>query len=138
MAGVTTYTDAIASAICERIGDGESLRSICASEDMPSKSTVFKWLAENKAFSDQYARARESQADSMADDIVSIADEPGDPNDKRVRIDARKWVASKLRAKVYGDKVTQEHTGANGGPLNISVSYVGVTGGVPVPSPAQS
>lgn len=99
------FNDDLASAICERLADGESLRSICRGDDMPNKATVFRWLAANKSFSDQYARAMEARADSHADDLVDIADDPTiDANDKRVRIDARKWVAAKLRPKVYGDK----------------------------------
>lgn len=99
------YSEAIAEAICDRLADGESLRSICRDEAMPNKATVFRWLGLHKNFSDQYARAMEARADSHADDIVDIADDPTlDPQDKRVRVDARKWVASKLKARVYGDK----------------------------------
>lgn len=99
------YTEEIAAAICERMADGESLRSICRDDAMPSKSSVFKWLRLHKSFADQYARALESRADSHADDLIDIADDPAlDPNDKRVRIDARKWVAARLRPKVYGEK----------------------------------
>lgn len=72
---------------------------------MPNKATVFRWLGLHKTFSDQYTRAMEARADSHADDLVDIADDPElEPNDKKVRIDARKWVASKLRPKVYGDR----------------------------------
>jgi hypothetical protein len=39
---------------------------------------------------------------------------------KRVQIDTRKWMLSKMLPKVYGDKLTQEHTGANGGPIAIA------------------
>lgn len=100
------FNEAVADAICERLADGESLRSICRDDEMPAKSTVFKWLGLIPAFADQYARARETQADSLADDIVDIADNKTlEPNDKRVRIDARKWLAGKLRPKAYGDKV---------------------------------
>jgi hypothetical protein len=99
------YTQEIADHICEQIADGKSLRSICREDDMPNKATVFRWLGKHETFRDQYARAMEARADSHADDIVDIADDPTlDPNDKRVRIDARKWTASKLKAKVYGDK----------------------------------
>lgn len=99
------YTDDVAAAICERMADGESLRSICRDDAMPSKSSVFKWLGQHQSFADQYARALESRADSHADDLIDIADDPAlDPNDKRVRIDARKWVAARLRPKVYGEK----------------------------------
>lgn len=102
----TAFDQGIADAICERLADGESLRSICSEPDMPTKAAVFRWLAAHETFADQYARARETQADSLADDVVTIADNSDlDPNDRRIRIDARKWIAGKMRPKVYGDKV---------------------------------
>jgi hypothetical protein len=39
---------------------------------------------------------------------------------KRVQIDTRKWMLSKMLPKIYGDKLTQEHTGANGGPIAMA------------------
>ena len=55
--------------------------------------------------SDIAGSARARQADTLADSILDIADGEGDSDDKRVRIDSRKWLAGKLRPKVYGDKV---------------------------------
>ena len=142
MAGQTEYTQEIANAICELIADGNSLRAICLLDDMPAKSTVFKWLAEQPTFSDQYARAREAQADSLADDILEIADDGKrdtytdlDGNERtdhdviarsRLRVDARKWLASKMAPKKYGDKMQQEITGKDGAPLltGIEVKFV--------------
>lgn len=126
MAGVTTFTEEVGDIICERIALGESVRSICDDDDMPSMSTVFKWLRDNEAFSQQYARAREVQADALFDDILDIADDGrNDWIEKRnadgenigwmengealrrsqIRIDARKWMAGKLRPKKYGEKI---------------------------------
>jgi hypothetical protein len=117
----TEYTQEMADIICERIADGESLRAICRDEHMPVKSTVFKWLNQNKDFADQYARAREAQADSLADEIIDIADDNSRDVMKdedghevvnhdviaraRLRVDARKWIASKLKPKSYGEKL---------------------------------
>lgn len=118
------FNEAVADAICERLADGESLRSICRDDDMPSKSTVFKWLGLIPAFADQYARARETQADSLADDIVDIADNKTlEPNDKRVRIDARKWLAGKLRPRAYGDKVAVVGGDKTDAPIRHSHSF---------------
>lgn len=101
----STFTQALADTICDRLAEGESLRSICKADDMPTKGVVFRWLANNQAFSDQYAKARESQADALFDEIIDIADN-GEEDARRsaLRIDARKWVAGKLRPKVYSDK----------------------------------
>ena len=120
------YEPVIADIICEHLADGISLREICRGEDMPNKSTVFRWLAAHADFRDQYARAREAQADALADELLDIADD-GD-NDwmerkgedgqslgwrgngeaiqrSRLRVDTRKWIASKLKPKKYGDKL---------------------------------
>lgn len=105
------FTQQEADAICEHIADGKSLRNYCAQEGAPSKSTVMKWLAAHAEFADQYARAREMQADSHVDDLADIADTEADPAKARVRIDARKWAASKLAPKKYGDKLA--HVGGN-------------------------
>ena len=69
------FTDDLAATICQRIADGESLRSVCRDDDMPAKSTVLKWLGENDGFSAHYARARTAQADHFADEIIEIADD---------------------------------------------------------------
>ena len=123
----TKYTDKLAAAICTRLAEGESLRKICAGDDMPDKSTVLRWLfdGEHDEFSERYARARQAQAELRADEIIDIADDSsGDTitdekgnktvnheyiTRSRLRVDARKWIASKLLPKVYGDKL--EHTG---------------------------
>ncbi len=120
----TIYTDELATTIFSRLADGESLRSICRDKDMPDRSTVFKWVFENEEFSRQYDKAREIQGEALADDLVDIADDgsndwmlKNDPENpgyavngeaiqrSRLRVDARKWAASKLRPKKYGDKL---------------------------------
>ena len=79
---------------------------------MPSDSAVYRWLENVPAFRDKYARARERQQDFEADHILTIADEATDANLARLQIDARKWRASKLAPKKYGDKLDLEHSGA--------------------------
>jgi hypothetical protein len=105
--------------ICEQIAEGRSLRAICTDEGMPNKATVFRALGEDEEFRDQYTRARETQADTLFEEVLEIADGPTQADDRRVRIDARKWMAGKLRPKVYGDKVQTELTGADGGPVQV-------------------
>lgn len=111
MAGTSTYNQETADAICERLMEGESLRSICLGDDMPSLSTVMKWRVDNEAFSEQYAHARETQADVLADQVVHIADTATDPHLARLQMDARKWYAGKMKSKLYGDKQQVEHSG---------------------------
>jgi hypothetical protein len=89
---------------------------------MPALSTVFLWLSNDRAFMEQYAISREEQAETLADQIVSISDEDSATTKSfgedevqvvfdsvavarnRLRVDARKWVASKLKPKKYGDR----------------------------------
>lgn len=132
----SSYTQEIADAICVRLMEGESLRSICADEAMPGQSTVYQWLTTNEAFAEQYARAREVQADTLADEILEISNTPvvgqkvkitedgrreiseGDMIEhRRLQVDARKWLAGKLRPKKYSDKLQAELSGPDGGPI---------------------
>ena len=94
--------------VCARIAGGESLRTICLSKDLPTPQGVRKWLNadEGGKLVAQYARAREEQADHYADEIITIADNENlTPEDRRIMVDARKWVASKLKPRRYGDKL---------------------------------
>lgn len=139
---MTPFSDEIAVKICDALADARSLRSICCEPDMPSQSTVFRWLADDRyvSFREQYARAREAQADALFDEMLDIADDGS--NDwmerkrddgsteevlnhehiqrSKLRIDARKWMAAKLRPKVYGDKI--QHTGDGGGAIGITIT----------------
>lgn len=106
------YTDEIADAICEAIIEGGALYRICEQEGFPSENTVYRWIEEKPEFREKYARARELQQDREADKIVVIADETTDPNKARLQIDARKWRASKLAPKKYGDRLDLNHSGS--------------------------
>jgi hypothetical protein len=114
------YSQELADRICERLASGESLRAICADDGMPDGKTVRNWLSDKPDFVLQYARAREDQAEAHADRIIEIADdETIDANHKRIMVDARKWVASKLKPKRYGDKLDLEHKGEVGLTVNV-------------------
>ena len=111
------YGQETADSICELLADGISLREICKRDGMPSTSTVCKWLARNNAFAEQYARARELQADALFDDCLALADKEhlkaaDDVQERKLQIDTRKWMAGKLKGK-YSDKV--KHIGGDDG-----------------------
>lgn len=117
------FSQDTADLICEKLAEGESLRDICKAGDMPNRATVFRWLSKYEEFSDQYARAREEQAEALADDLISIADQydtlaetenPDLIQRAKLRIDTRKWVAAKLKPKKYGEKVQTDHTNSDG------------------------
>lgn len=143
MARLTIYNEEIAEKICEIIAtSNKGLSNICKDDSMPSRSTVHKWLAANKEFANKYARAKEDQADFLAEEIITIADHSdkdtviihdknGNPtraedkewtNRSRLRVDSRKWIASKLKPKKYGDKV--EVSGNPDAPLQIITGQI--------------
>jgi hypothetical protein len=125
------------------------VRAICKDEDMPASSTIFKWLSEQPAFSEQYAHARSVQMEAMAEEILEIADDGSndtyetDEGDERtnqdviqrsrLRVDTRKWLMSKLAPKKYGDKVEQFISGPGGGPIQsaIDVQFIRTGPGTP-------
>lgn len=102
------YSDELAEKICEKIANGRSLRSICAEDGVPPMKTIYRWLEANEEFRHQYARARDKQADYFAEEIIEIADsaeaESAAVSKAKLQIDARKWAASKIAPKKYGDK----------------------------------
>ena len=122
------YSDAIARKICEQLMMKKPLRQICEQNSMPSLATVIRWLADPRLtdFREMYYYARRVAAELYVDEIFEIADDgsndwkarynkDGDLIDyvpdneaiqrSRVRIDTRKWYASKMVPRIYGDKV---------------------------------
>jgi len=117
--------------ILARLANGESLRSICRTPDFPAESLVRQWATDDPEFSSQYARARSSGLDSIAEEIQEIADETsGDSGENanavvqraRVRIDARKWLLSKMRPDKYGDRTVL--AGDAAAPLEMRLTRV--------------
>ena len=106
--------------ICRRTAECESLRKIAVSIGVSWQSAI-DYLNATPERSEQYARARQSQADKFAEDIIEIADDGArdtyvdDDGNRRVdhdhiararlRVDARKWLASKMAPKKYGDRL---------------------------------
>ena len=97
------------------------MRSVCRDDDMPVMDTMWRWIREKEDFSEQYARAKQESADAIIEDILDIADEGEDVARDRLRIDARKWVASKLKPKKYGDTTKLED--------ELPINYVITIGG---------
>jgi hypothetical protein len=110
-----TYSDEVANIILQRLQEGESLLSICQSEDLPSESAVRQWAADpSHPFAANYARAREVGYLKMADEVIALSDgleagnsrfEPGVVQRHRLMVDSRKWILSKALPKIYGDRL---------------------------------
>lgn len=116
----TKYNKEITSEICNTIASSSvGLRRLCKQNShWPNPDTIYRWLAEHKEFSDQYARAKHFQVGVIIDEILDIADDTAQDtisdehgntrynkehiHRSRLRIDTRKWLASKLVPKIYG------------------------------------
>ena len=132
----SSYSPVIAAAICEELAKGRSLVQIGLDRDFPDPSTVYRWLDAHEEFRQMYARARDRQAEHYAAEIIALADTPvearkvvikadgseeitiGDAVERtRLQIDARKWYASKVAPKTFGDKV--QHSGDADNPVVV-------------------
>lgn len=140
----TLYTQDLGDLICRGLADGKTLREVCRADGMPSESTVRGWALKDDdarpGFFTQYARAREIGYHGMFDEVLEIADDgvndwmlrQGDDKEKlyvlngehvqrsRLRVDTRKWALSKALPKIYGDRVLNEVTGKDGGPIRFA------------------
>ncbi len=133
------FDQAKADRICASLASGQSLRKACEAESI-SHVTVLGWRDSDESFADQYARARETGYQLLADELVEISDRSesdtytdDDGNERtntevvarsRLMVDTRKWLLSKMLPKVYGDKLTQEHTGPGGGAIQHEVTKI--------------
>ena len=117
----TKFTPELAEQICELLAIGKPSREVCKEVGI-ADSALYRWLQQDVEFQEQYARARERQADFYVNEIIEIADElqidatyKGEEISldvsssavarNRLRVDSRKWIASKLAPKKYGDKM---------------------------------
>lgn len=122
----STYTEEIAADICTWIAEGKALAAYCRERGV-GYSTVTQWLQAHPEFAANYTQARVNAAEADADLVSDIRDRcimgEIDPQAARVAIDAAKWTAGKRMPKKYGERVVQEHVGADGGPIrNVSMT----------------
>lgn len=106
----TLYTPELGQSICEAVANGEALQDICKQPGMPARRTVYYWLRTHDEFAAAYELAREMRADLLADEVVKISDTE-DPTRARVQIDARRWAASKLNPRRYGERQARDLEG---------------------------
>ena len=129
----TTYTEEKGRDICAWIASGHSLTKWCERTGT-AMQVVYEWLKRQPAFSEDYAHAQEIRADSLADAVIDIIDEqfdnPNLTNEQvqllRLRMEGRKWIASKLKPRAWGD-----HAPASKGSGTIQI-HIGIP---PAPAP---
>lgn len=130
--GKLTYTREVMEEICCGLASGKSLREVCRDKGMPAEATVRYWVSKDiDGCGLAFQAAREVQAHRLAEEIIALADtEPPVLEDGRVdqgwvtwqkmRIDSRKWKASRILPKEYGEHVSLKGDTAAGG-LNIRI-----------------
>lgn len=112
-----TYSDELFIQLIDKVAAGQSVSKICTGDAMPTRKSFFEWLKGNPERVQLYAYALDMRADVLAEDIIIIADERPSADSEtgkmdsawvqwqKNRIDARKWTASKLKPKKYGERL---------------------------------
>lgn len=142
----TKYSKSLAEKICKYLARGMPLTKVVRLEGMPSYSRVLRWRCPTdpayiQEFSDMYDRARQDRADALVDEMLEIADNTENdtivdkdgnerPNTEwiqraRLRVDTRKFIASKMKPKVYGDSTKHTHEAGEKGFKVILEDYRG-------------
>jgi hypothetical protein len=147
------YTPAIAREICSRLAEGQSLTAICRDDHMPTFQTIYEWVngggtaAREDKFPEMYARARAMKIEYMAEQLEEIADDArNDWMDKvvgwegdtirvldhehvtrsKLRLDTRKFLLSKLRPEIYGDRLAHQMLDEKGKPAKLEITVTRV------------
>jgi len=120
---------------------GFSLTKACGTVNLTAPSFL-EWTEKDEALAKRYARAREACIEKMAEEVLEISDEQpavdsfgkidsGDVQNRKLRVDTRKWLLSKLAPKKYGEKIQNEVTGPDGTNLFEKIERVIVNGKAP-------
>lgn len=123
------FDEELGKEICEKVAcNTTSLRSLCKKNPhWPSDETIYKWRRENEKFAGMYAKAKAEQIEALVDETLEICNDSSedyivDDDGKlqfnkehvmrsRLKVDTRKWLASKLVPRLYGDKLTDTPQG---------------------------
>ena len=98
-----SITEAQRAQILEALKSGTSLRQ-AATRASVLPSIVLDLIREDERFAEQYARAREVGWSLLGDSVLEVADDASlQPDARRVMLDARRWILSKMLPRIYGD-----------------------------------
>lgn len=99
-------TKTLSEKIQQELMKGTPLTRICAAKDMPSLSTVYKWLSADKEFNKDIIAARrigcQTYLDKMIEELENVSSR--DVGIVREKLHHYRWLASKLIPNLYGDK----------------------------------
>lgn len=127
--------------ICAALAEGVNLREFCRQEGYPAWRTVYDWLEDDETFNAAYARARDIGADAIACQSLEIVDQeplrdpvtgkidPAAVAHQKLMAEHRLKLLAKWSPKKYGEKIMQELTGPDGGPVQLVELVAGVGAG---------
>ena len=97
--------------IIKRLELGEPLSKITRDKKLPDASTVYKHSRDNKELHDKIMQARQTGVWTLLDKIAEDMEVPKTPQEThflREKYSHIRWLASKLAAKTFGDKLQQD------------------------------
>lgn len=120
------FSDELFDKICEIIAtSNRGLVSICKEVEI-SPVTFYSWIDSDKKLMNKYARAKELQSEFLVEEIIALSDNErpvteeisnsegtytvtkDNYNRTRLQVDSRKWLASKLYPKKFGEKLSSD------------------------------
>lgn len=134
------YRQDIAEFILPLLAEGHPLHKACrmatAAIGVISPCQFLRWVYDDQELARTYSQARDIGYRLLADELLDIADRADEDTfvdehgmvrmnsevvqRSKLRVDTRKWILAKMLPRLYGDKLLTEHTGANGGPIQVS------------------
>ena len=102
--------------IIDQVSAGKALSTVLREPGYPTWSNFQAMVSQDAKLTAAYEKAVQDRADRLADEILQLSDEPMPDGlegamasawvqQKRMQVDARKWIASKLKPRTYGDRI---------------------------------
>ncbi len=109
------------SRVCDLILEGHSMSFVARTAGV-SMGQFWAWLVKSSERSAKIHEARVRAAaryEEMGLERIERAEDPFELAKAKEIAQHLRWRAAKIAPRQYGDKVTQEHTGPEGGPVQI-------------------
>ena len=101
-----TLTTSLSNNICQKLMEGKPLTQICQEKDLPSLTTIYKWINSNPSFAKQITQARKVGCQTYLDKMITELETAShkDVPILREKLHHYRWLAQKLVPALYGDK----------------------------------
>lgn len=125
------WTPDIKAELCRRVAEGKTILSLAGKGDFPSQSAIYAELRRDPEFAKEYEAAREWQLTAWEDEIIEMASDAGKDRKPdgsvdldhiarmKLAVNTKQWVMARRNPRRYGDRVSAELTGRDGGPLQV-------------------